>query len=265
MNSDPPTVRNDAALAAAILGLGLLLTFAGQSLLNQWQGDAARNQNLMFDHLLGFVVSASGMAVVVWWTLSFCLAVAAGALHRSGRRGGANALSKFSPSFMLRLAFALLSLNLMGINAAQAAVAPEPNWHPTSVGALSSPDAAWHASGDQYPRLLPVAFAPVPALDENHGPEHVEPGWRPSPPIADTGLLGRPGSRELAALTPAAGVAVKAGDSLWSIAASHLGPFATDVEVADSWPKWYAANTSVIGNDPAVLLPGQVLQPPPSG
>ncbi|MGO4436088.1 LysM peptidoglycan-binding domain-containing protein [Paenarthrobacter sp. RAF9] len=55
------------------------------------------------------------------------------------------------------------------------------------------------------------------------------------------------------------------GDSLWSIAASRLGPFATDVDIALSWPKWYDANRSTFGADPTLLQPGQVLQPPPPG
>jgi nucleoid-associated protein YgaU len=57
-------------------------------------------------------------------------------------------------------------------------------------------------------------------------------------------------------------VAVRAGDSLWAIAARALGPAASDVEIAAQWPRWYEANRNVIGADPNVLLPGQVLTPP---
>jgi nucleoid-associated protein YgaU len=44
--------------------------------------------------------------------------------------------------------------------------------------------------------------------------------------------------------------------------ARHLGPDATDAEVAAQWPRWHAANRSVIGDDPDLLLPGQVLRAP---
>ena len=54
------------------------------------------------------------------------------------------------------------------------------------------------------------------------------------------------------------------GDSLWAIAARHLGPGATDAEVAREWPRWYAANRDTIGADPDLLLPGQVLRVPGS-
>ncbi|MNY82690.1 hypothetical protein D3C86_2249430 [compost metagenome] len=55
---------------------------------------------------------------------------------------------------------------------------------------------------------------------------------------------------------------VAAGDSLWSIAARQLGPMASDVDIALHWPKWYAANRALIGDNPGVLLPGQILQAP---
>jgi nucleoid-associated protein YgaU len=77
---------------------------------------------------------------------------------------------------------------------------------------------------------------------------------RPQP---DPGLLGgRP--------TPATDseVVVHRGDSLWSIAARHLGSRASDAEIAHAWPQWFHLNRDVIGNDPDVILPGQVLRIP---
>lgn len=55
---------------------------------------------------------------------------------------------------------------------------------------------------------------------------------------------------------------VRRGDSLWAIAAAELGPGAPDAAVAARWPQWYAANNAVIGPDPELLLPGQVLRAP---
>jgi hypothetical protein len=54
------------------------------------------------------------------------------------------------------------------------------------------------------------------------------------------------------------------GESLWSIAAAELGAGASESAVAARWPQWYAANRAVIGPDPDLLLPGQVLQSPAS-
>ncbi|HET6986358.1 MAG TPA: LysM peptidoglycan-binding domain-containing protein [Kribbella sp.] len=57
-------------------------------------------------------------------------------------------------------------------------------------------------------------------------------------------------------------VVVEAGDSLWSIAARELGPHAGAEAIAARWPEWYAANRQVIGSDPDLILPGQVLRIP---
>jgi nucleoid-associated protein YgaU len=57
-------------------------------------------------------------------------------------------------------------------------------------------------------------------------------------------------------------VVVHRGDSLWAIAARHLGPGATDGQIATEWPRWYAENRAVIGPDPDLIQPGQRLRPP---
>lgn len=55
---------------------------------------------------------------------------------------------------------------------------------------------------------------------------------------------------------------VRPGDTLWAIARRHLPAGAGDAAIAAAWPRWYAANRSVIGPDPDLLLPGQRLVPP---
>jgi nucleoid-associated protein YgaU len=57
-------------------------------------------------------------------------------------------------------------------------------------------------------------------------------------------------------------VVVRRGDSLWSIAARHLGPDASDAEIAGAWPAWFQANRDLVGDDPDLLRPGQVLRAP---
>ena len=60
----------------------------------------------------------------------------------------------------------------------------------------------------------------------------------------------------------AADIVVRRGDTLWSIAARHLGPAATTPEISAEWHRWFAANRQVIGDDPNAISPGQVLRPP---
>jgi nucleoid-associated protein YgaU len=62
--------------------------------------------------------------------------------------------------------------------------------------------------------------------------------------------------------TDAGEVVVRRGDTLWSIAARNLGPRPSDSQIAQAWPAWYDANRDVIGDDPGLLLPGQVLRAP---
>jgi nucleoid-associated protein YgaU len=58
-------------------------------------------------------------------------------------------------------------------------------------------------------------------------------------------------------------VTVAAGDSLWSITARQLGT--ADVAAIDSgWRELYALNRDVIGDDPGLILPRQVLDLPAS-
>jgi hypothetical protein len=56
------------------------------------------------------------------------------------------------------------------------------------------------------------------------------------------------------------------GDCLWDIAAGRLtsatGRTPTDREVTVAVQAWWTANAAVIGPDPDLLLPGQVLRPP---
>jgi len=60
-------------------------------------------------------------------------------------------------------------------------------------------------------------------------------------------------------------IVVRSGDSLWRLAAEHLGSPADDARIAAAWPRWYATNRSVIGADPNLIQPGQHLRAPERG
>lgn len=61
---------------------------------------------------------------------------------------------------------------------------------------------------------------------------------------------------------PPPAVTVQAGDSLWSITAGLLPAGADDARVAAAWPLLYAANRDVVGPDPGLIHPGDVLTVP---
>jgi nucleoid-associated protein YgaU len=72
---------------------------------------------------------------------------------------------------------------------------------------------------------------------------------------------------EPAAASPAAAAeyTVVSGDCLWRIAAAMLaatGDDPTSAEIAALWPRIYAANRGLIGDDPNLILVGQVLMLP---
>ncbi|GAA5229709.1 LysM peptidoglycan-binding domain-containing protein [Arthrobacter cryoconiti] len=177
----------------------------------------------------------------------------------------------------------------------------DPQWHPTVATAPDFVSLTADI-GNLPPQDLTAGVAPdinVPAPDINplwtpQAPT-VDPGFlvrpetRPSPAAAPTpltqslpphnqgqasrpggGKIGGPGSAGSEGIGSAndgssdgeEAIVVKRGDTLWSIAAAALGPFATDVEVAQAWPQWYRTNRFVIGADPNVILPGQVLHAP---
>ena len=89
-------------------------------------------------------------------------------------------------------------------------------------------------------------------------------GGAPTGPEVLTGLRlpERVGVQPVARAVPApvdATLVVAEGDTLWSLAADHLGPDPTVDVRAAAWPRLYAANRDVIGPDPSHIEPGQRL------
>lgn len=127
--------------------------------------------------------------------------------------------------------------------------APDPGFAP------SSPAPAPSATSTATPTAAPTAPAP------GFTPIAPAPGFTPTAPKVrpqvDPGpLTARPGTDERHE------VVVHRGDSLWSIAAEHLGRDASDAEIARAWPVWFALNRDRIGADPDLILPGQILRIP---
>ena len=95
------------------------------------------------------------------------------------------------------------------------------------------------------------------------------PSWSPEGSTSPAGHMpnaGHPGPKTHPSANGARGrtadIVVQRGDTLWSIAARHLGPAATTPEISAAWHRWFAANRQVIGDDPNAITPGQVLSPP---
>ena len=129
----------------------------------------------------------------------------------------------------------------------------------TPVPAPSGPPAARPSPAGAPPVAVPSGPAIASSADLDR-----EPGYRPAAPrvtrtpvpIDRLAAPARPGAM------PEEHYVVRRGDTLWDIAARHLGPAATAAQIAGEWPRWYAANRQVIGADPDRIRPGQRLAPP---
>lgn len=137
----------------------------------------------------------------------------------------------------------------------------------TTLTAALMPATAVARAGDATPRQASLVAAQVAlrALTDaapNASFRFVsdaEPAADPAPPPSWS-----PEQPALSTSNAAAGVVVHRGDTLWSIAARHLGSAATFAEIDAEWRRWFAANRPVIGADANAILPGQLLSPPPA-
>lgn len=135
--------------------------------------------------------------------------------------------------------------------------------YPVTVAAAAAPQVSGQRAGQQ-PRL-PADWSPdrPAAPDPHHDEQDPAVHLVTSEPTA-RGSAGRSGAAGSGGASRSATIVVHRGDTLWAIAARHLGPGADAVRVATEWPRWHAANRSTIGPDPDLILPGQRLASPHS-
>ncbi|MCO1339190.1 hypothetical protein BJH93_09840 [Kocuria polaris] len=277
----------DAALTVCLLLLGALVAGAGVLI---WQHQVGGGFDLdriaahavprslgQLENVLALAFCAIGILTLLWWALSMTAAFSGALLLRLHKPRAARLVGRWSPAYMRRVATAVLGVQLIAAPGAFAAglpaspahddrtvtaeAAPSPLWSAVQPDDVPSPAWSPSLSGPQLDRVLDTtqlaeAAAPVSAEVEQPGERAPSPAWTPgrTAPAIDR-VLGstRPESDE---------TVVAAGDTLWSIAATALGPEATSAEIAAEWPRWYDANRDVIGPDPDHLTVGSVLTPP---
>jgi nucleoid-associated protein YgaU len=117
------------------------------------------------------------------------------------------------------------------------------------------------------PTAYPLAVATAAAADEL-GSERVPVDWPSTPArdIAPDWPSTPPATPDWPSATAGEHVVVR-GDCLWDVAAGWLqreapGTPVSDADVQRAVQAWWQANSAVIGPDPDLLLPGQVLRPP---
>jgi resuscitation-promoting factor RpfA len=215
-------------------------------------------------------------AWLAWSLLSYlAVAVAATSLSRAlaALGHGGERVARLAPRSLRHLVDAMITVSvataLLGTSAAGPASAAATHGaistrgpRPASSGVLD-----WPGLPDPMPVLTPHPQRP-PSADHDR-PPIAAPARRSSPParhqrahvgLVSGGRASQPVSDE--PVSDAGDVVVQAGDSLWKIAARHLGPGATAQATAIAWHQWFAANRQVVGDNPDLIHPGQRLRPP---
>jgi hypothetical protein len=187
--------------------------------------------------------AAAQLCLAAVWLIAAWVAVgitagAAAALPGAAGRLGAAVAHLVLPRTLYRIVAGAAGLGVLmtpGLAAASAA--------PTAPASAATPTPDWPTDS-----AVPTPQWPVEAARH--------PGHRPQlPPHREQ----RPPARQRAATRT---IVVQAGDTLWSIAAEHLIGRPTPKRVAAAWPRWYAANRPVIGDDPNLIVPGEQLRTP---
>lgn len=148
---------------------------------------------------------------------------------------------------------------------------PGPSWPGRIVTPTRTPTSpSTSASGPDVERpsdtpgrhSTPSAPGHTPTSTPRTTPGHPPPAQRrPAPATIQPTRPDAPTPDQDPAQT-ADRVRVNHGDALWLIAAHRLGPDPSETATVHYWPRIYAANRDVIGDDPSFIQPGQVLQLP---
>ncbi len=203
--------------------------------------------------------------------LRYTVAALAGLLLAAGRRRGrppltaprsARLLDLIGPAWLKRLAAASLgTAALAAVGVGAQADSSSSAWTSTDdvtivgLGQKMRPGAADTAVLPAAAQAPAESQTPAPPTPEPPAPE--PPAPEPEPPAPEPDLPAGPVDAE----TPAAATyTVQRGDSLWRIAQLHGAT--SDAAAAAAWPSWYELNRDVIGPDPDLIHPGQVLQVP---
>lgn len=244
------------------------------------------------DELLALGAATLAVAIAAWLVLGTALEVLAHVPGRVGRVAQVWA-DRLTPALARRIAAFVLGVGVgVAGGPTQAVASPRGAVTASSLTASSVIASPVIASSVADPGFAPAHSAPdLPALDPGFTPATAGPDFSPAPdapatsgftaaaanpgfaaepsapgftptaprvrPQADPGLLG-------GRVNPTTDreIVVHRGDTLWSIAARHLGPQASDAEIAQAWPRWFDLNRGLIGDDPDHILPGQILRIP---
>src|SRR5690625_696813 len=227
-------VTLSAVLAVACGGGAWLLSRQALATATIWGTQITGAQAL--DHALSGLAAIIGALVLAWVGLALgagLLASLPGAVGQVALR----ALTWFTPRFLRGVVATALGLSSLTVPMLNTTAVPAEPEVPAAGPAVVDPGASTGLPGPSRPGAGPQVSADVGA-----------------------GLIGGVESapeREQARPGPdTRHVVVRSGDTLWTIAAEHLGDNPGRAAVAAAWPRWYQANADLIGPDPNLIQPG---------
>lgn len=244
MRPRPPVARRAVCLCLAAAGLAVL---AGVLVVTAAGVVTAGGPGTLEDAVVALAAAAAAL-VAGWLALGIVVSVA-------------GLLAGWPERLLPRHLHRLVAL---GLGVALAGVSVPPSAQAAALRPAVAVTAATDGTSAPEPRApLDTAAAGGAVLLPA---EAVDPSWTPPPPPptvrratpADPLVVPAPRADPQAQDA----VAVRRGDTLWDIAARHLPAGALDADIAAAWPRWHAANATVIGDDPDLLLPGQLLRVP---
>ena len=272
MNPQPRRTAPAVRAGVLIASIAALLSWVAGPPVSTWHAlvfavdGSATTPSL--DQLLADSAALAAWVGLLWLGIAVFLEVAS-VLPGAAGRGCAAVAARLSPMLVRRIVQAAIGVSVLVGPTAGSAFATGPSTTTTTSTQVDRPVSA------AAPMQADTSSAPDtgPASDTNPAPPSLD---RPatafvasSPPPAQratgaaaivTGTAhrdaGDPSDRS------AGGYVVHRGDTLWDIAARHLGPNATAVDISRAWPAWYDANRAAIGPDPSVIRPGELLVPP---
>ncbi|MFD2082039.1 LysM domain-containing protein [Actinopolymorpha cephalotaxi] len=264
--------------------IGVLLAFLAGAWALHWLTagslTAVRDGALTFDALLVFVVAVLAWACFAWLALGTVLMALSALPGAIGAACGSLA-ERVTPAFYRRAARVALGLSVaagpvLGSLPANAATVDQPTQAAAAAQMLPGLDRPGTIDSQ-----LPGGIQ-LPDLDRPGG-TNIRDAQLPMPDrpsSVSSGRIGfdraglpnpdRPATADPVTRAPVRGadsqqqVVVKRGDNLWNIAKQHLPENAGNAEINREWHRWYDANRQVIGDNPDLIQPGQILTPPQS-
>lgn len=226
------------ATVLAVVGLGVLIWALSPD--PATVATSLRHPQGYVDRFGADQVALAWLSLVAWgvlaWSAVGLVLTAAGTLPGTIGRGCDYLADRILPETLRRAAAVALGISVAAAGGASTASSMSVTRGAPTSGAKLALHVDWPAGAASF-----------------------DPDW-PSPPPPQRPPHRR---RDVSARTATRVVVVAPGDSLWRIAARSLGPGASDAQIAQLWPHWYAANRRLIGPDPNLIRPGQRLVPPP--